>query len=138
MDCLLFVLGQKAVFALDLWCVLLRRGFSFGANGFVHDFFQRRECSVSGARFRALLASLFFSRLHLAAVCWVLLPDSCFSAGQHNFRVGSGRALLESDVERPAAEVRDEIESIAAFYRRYEGHPAAICASRAPRSAPRR
>ena len=75
MDCLLFVLGQKAVFALDLWCVLLRRGFSFGANGFVHDFFQRRECSVSGARFRALLASLFFSRLHLAAVCWVLLPD---------------------------------------------------------------
>lgn len=67
MDCLLFVLGQRAVFALDLWCVLLRRGFSFGANGFVHDFFRRREYSVSGARFRALLASLFFSRLHLAA-----------------------------------------------------------------------
>ena len=71
-------------------------------------------------------------------VCWVLLPDSCFSTGQHNFRVGSGRALLESDVRRPTAEVRDEIESIADFRRRYEGHPAAIWASRAPRSAPRR
>ena len=27
--------------------------------------------------------------------------------------------------------MRDEIESIAVFYRRYEGHPAAICVARA-------
>ena len=101
-------------------------------------YWLNRHRLVLAAKSWLVLASLFFSRLHLAAVCWVLLPDSCFSAGQHNFRVGSGRALLESDVERPAAEVRDEIESIAVFYRRYEGHPAAICASRAPRSAPRR
>ena len=82
MDCLLFVLGQRAVFALDLWCVLLRRGLSFGVNGFVHDFSQRRECSVSGARFRALLASVFFSRLHLAAGVWGASSGFSFAGQQ--------------------------------------------------------
>jgi hypothetical protein len=80
--CLLWHSRAKKLFLLLTFGVLLRRGLSFGVNGFVHDFSQRRECSVSGARFRALLASVFFSRLHLAAGVWGASSGFSFAGQQ--------------------------------------------------------
>jgi hypothetical protein len=80
--CLLWHSRAKKLFLLLTFGVLLRRGLSFGVNGFVHDFSQRRECSVSGARFRALLASVFFSRLHLAAGVWGVSSGFSFAGQQ--------------------------------------------------------